>query len=154
MASEVIEHVRRPQDFMACLAAAAAPGHGQVFITTLNRTPASYALAILGAEHILRIVPAGTHAWTKFLTPQEVAMMGADAGLQLQLLAGAVLQPATGQFVLSADDVSVNYAALLGQVQPEQERQAGVQQVGTARTGALGRAASRYRSQQAQQAAM
>jgi 2-polyprenyl-6-hydroxyphenyl methylase/3-demethylubiquinone-9 3-methyltransferase len=112
MASEVIEHVKRPQQFMASLAAATAPG-GQVFVTTLNRTPASYALAIVGAEYLLRLVPAGTHSWTKFITPQELAMMAGDAGLRLQLLSGMVLQPGSGQFRLSEQDLGVNYAALM-----------------------------------------
>lgn len=112
MASEVIEHVKRPQQFMASLAAATAPG-GQVFVTTLNRTPASYALAIVGAEYLLRLVPAGTHSWTKFITPQELAMMAGDAGLRLQLLSGMVLQPRSDQFSLSEQDLGVNYAALL-----------------------------------------
>lgn len=112
MASEVIEHVKRPQQFMASLAAATKPG-GQVFVTTLNRTPASYALAIVGAEYLLRLVPAGTHSWTKFITPQELAMMASDAGLRMQLLAGMVLQPSSGQFSLSEHDLNVNYAALM-----------------------------------------
>lgn len=112
MASEVIEHVRKPQQFMESLAAAAVPG-GQVFVTTLNRTPASYALAIVGAEYLLRLVPAGTHSWTKFLTPQELSMMARDAGLSMQLLAGMVLQPSSGQFSLSDTDLNVNYAALM-----------------------------------------
>jgi 2-polyprenyl-6-hydroxyphenyl methylase/3-demethylubiquinone-9 3-methyltransferase len=112
MASEVIEHVKRPQQFVASLAAATKSG-GQVFVTTLNRTPASFALAIVGAEYLLRLVPAGTHSWTKFLTPQELAMMASDAGLRMQLLAGMVLQPSTGQFSLSEHDLNVNYAALM-----------------------------------------
>jgi ubiquinone biosynthesis O-methyltransferase len=69
MASEVIEHVTRPGQFLADLAAAAAPG-GQVFITTLNRTPAAYGMAIVAAEYLLRFVPPGTHDWHKFITPQ------------------------------------------------------------------------------------
>eukprot|EP00775_Hariotina_reticulata_P010991 gene10991-11145_t len=92
MSSEVIEHVRRPQSFMADLAAAAAPG-GQVFITTLNRTPAAFALAVVGAEYLMNLVPRGTHNWDKFITPQELAMMGKDAGLKLELLSGMVLDP-------------------------------------------------------------
>ena len=102
---------RRPAAFMASLADAAVPG-GQVFVTTLNRTPASYALAIVGAEYVLRVVPAGTHAWRRFLTPPELAMMGRDAGLSLTLLAGMELRPLSGEFVLSSD-TRVNYAALL-----------------------------------------
>ncbi|KAF8069466.1 COQ3 [Scenedesmus sp. PABB004] len=109
MASEVIEHVRRPAGFLASLAAAAAPG-GQVLVTTLNRTPASYALAIVGAEYVARVVPAGTHSWSRFITPQELGMMAADAGLRLELLAGMAMRPG-GRFALT-DDVGVNYAAL------------------------------------------
>jgi 2-polyprenyl-6-hydroxyphenyl methylase/3-demethylubiquinone-9 3-methyltransferase len=69
MASEVIEHVKQPGQFLSDLATAAAPG-GQVFITTLNRTPAAYGLAIVAAEYLLRFVPPGTHDWHKFITPQ------------------------------------------------------------------------------------
>lgn len=111
MASEVIEHVRRPQRFLADLAAVTQPG-GQVFITTINRTPASYAVAILGAEYLLGFVPRGTHDWTKFITPQELAMMAVDAGLRVDLVAGMQLEVTSGQFQLG-EDVSVNYAALL-----------------------------------------
>ncbi|WIA30308.1 hypothetical protein OEZ86_000396 [Tetradesmus obliquus] len=111
MASEVIEHVKQPGQFLCDLAAAAAPG-GQVFITTLNRTPAAYGLAIVAAEYLLRFVPAGTHDWHKFITPQELAMMGTDAGLQLELLSGMSLQPGSGQFSLG-QDTSINYAAML-----------------------------------------
>eukprot|EP00879_Flechtneria_rotunda_P018079 GHRR01018952.1.p1 GENE.GHRR01018952.1~~GHRR01018952.1.p1 ORF type:complete len:367 (+),score=110.33 GHRR01018952.1:130-1230(+) len=111
LASEVVEHVRRPQQFIADLGAVTRPG-GQVIITTLNRTPASYALAIVGAEYLLGFVPQGTHKWTKFLTPQEVAMMAQDAGLTVKLMAGMGLDMRTGQFTLG-DDMSVNYAAML-----------------------------------------
>ncbi|KAF6255179.1 S-adenosyl-L-methionine-dependent methyltransferase [Scenedesmus sp. NREL 46B-D3] len=111
MASEVIEHVKQPGQFLADLAAAAAPG-GHVFITTLNRTPAAYSLAIVAAEYLLRFVPPGTHDWHKFITPQELGMMAADAGLRLELVAGMSLQPDSGQFSLG-QDTSINYAALL-----------------------------------------
>lgn len=110
-ASEVLEHVRDPASFVRNLAAAATPG-GQVFVTTLNRTPAAYAAAIVAAEALLRVVPAGTHDWERFVTPAELAMMARDAGLTLRLLAGMSLSPRTGRFELT-DDTRVNYAALL-----------------------------------------
>lgn len=111
MASEVIEHVRKPQRFLADLAAVTRPA-GCVFITTINRTPASYAFAILGAEYVVGFVPPGTHDWGKFITPQELAMMAADAGLRVELLAGMRLDAATGQFHLG-QEMNVNFAALL-----------------------------------------
>lgn len=110
-ASEVLEHVRDPPGFVRSLAAATVPG-GQVFVTTLNRTPAAYAAAIVAAEGLLRVVPAGTHDWERFVTPAELAMMAADAGLTMRLLAGMSLSPITGRFELT-DDTRVNYAALL-----------------------------------------
>lgn len=121
MASEVIEHVRRPQKFLADLAAVTQPG-GQIFITTINRTAASYAVAIVGAEYVSRMVPQGTHDWGKFITPQELAMMAADAGLRMELIAGMQLDPASGQFTLG-DDTNVNYAALLSKQVKGEQRQ-------------------------------
>lgn len=87
VASEVIEHVRQPPAFMRTLASLVAPG-GQLVVSTLNRTPRSFALAIAAAEYVLRMVPPGTHDWARFVTPQELAMMGADAGLSMQLVGG------------------------------------------------------------------
>jgi ubiquinone biosynthesis O-methyltransferase len=109
VASEVIEHVRRPADFVATLAALTAP-HGSLVITTLNRTPLSYAVAILGAERLLRAVPEGTHDWARFLTPQELALMGADAGLALVTLSGAAYNPLTRAWLFT-DLTEVNYMA-------------------------------------------
>ena len=68
MALEVIEHVAQPQAFVNSLAALAQPW-GAVCISTINRTPRSYAVAILGAERIARLLPAGTHDWNGFITP-------------------------------------------------------------------------------------
>lgn len=114
VASEVIEHVRAPGAFLATLAALTKP-RGAVVISTLNRTPASYALAIVGAEYVTRVVPPGTHDWGRFVTPQELAMMGADAGLGLHQIAGMVLDPLRrgGPRFALRDDLSVNYIACL-----------------------------------------
>ena len=64
----MLEHVAQPQGFIASLAALTKPW-GAVCISTLNRTPRSWAVAIVGAEQIARIVPPGTHDWTLFVTP-------------------------------------------------------------------------------------
>ena len=118
IASEVIEHARDPGALLATLARLAAPGpRGRVVVTTLNRTPAAWAVAVAGAEYVARLVPPGTHDWAKFITPQELAMMAADAGLEVEMAAGLVLDPLRSavapKFVVSADDLSINYAALL-----------------------------------------
>lgn len=52
---------------------------GQVFITTLNRTPAAFALAVVGAEYLMNLVPRGTHSWDKFITPQARAVLNTAA---------------------------------------------------------------------------
>ena len=72
IASEVIEHVPNPEGFCTALAALSrqdASSKGLVIISTLNRTPRSYALAVLAAERLLRLLPVGTHDWDKFITP-------------------------------------------------------------------------------------
>ena len=114
IASEVVEHVKALPAFFASLAALTRPG-GAVLVSTLNRTPRSYALAVVAAEYVLRWVPPGTHDWSRFLTPEELAMLGegAGGGLTMEQLAGMVFNPLTGAWGLSAD-TAVNYIALLG----------------------------------------
>ena len=73
-AMEVVEHVRQPAAFIATAASLVKPG-GLLFVSTLNRTLKSFALAIVGAEYVLRWVPAGTHQWEKFITPRELTWM-------------------------------------------------------------------------------
>lgn len=70
-ALEVVEHVTHPPSFLASLGALLKPG-GMLVVSTLNRTRKSYALAIVGAEHVLQWVPVGTHDWSKFVTPAEL----------------------------------------------------------------------------------
>ena len=137
IASEVIEHVASLPAFCAALGALARPGGG-VAVSTLNRTPRSYALAILAAEHVLRWVPPGTHDWTRFVTPEELAMQmeesggggegggearsGAGARLRLRLLAGMEYNPLTGGWALGRD-TGVNYIAWFDRAAAAQERQ-------------------------------
>jgi 2-polyprenyl-6-hydroxyphenyl methylase/3-demethylubiquinone-9 3-methyltransferase len=104
---EVVEHV---PDIPALLAAAARhlkPG-GMLIGSTLNRTFKSYALAIIGAEYILRWLPKGTHDHAKFVTPEEFESHLAQVGLEPGICRGMVFNPLTGQWLLS-DDMDVNY---------------------------------------------
>lgn len=107
IASEVIEHVHDVAGFVRTLGALAKPG-GMVLISTLNRTARSYALAILGAEYVLRWVPAGTHSWRKFVTPAELSGHFRAAGLMPGKPTGMVYNPLRDAWSLS-EDSSVNY---------------------------------------------
>lgn len=109
VASEVVEHVADVPAFIAALATLTRPGGGVAF-TTLNRTRLSYAVAILGAEYIARVIPRGTHDWKKFLKPHELAGGCRSAGLVPRRTAGLVFDPRQGGFALSEKRLAVNYA--------------------------------------------
>jgi 2-polyprenyl-6-hydroxyphenyl methylase/3-demethylubiquinone-9 3-methyltransferase len=83
------------------------PG-GHVFVSTLNRTPRAYLTAILGAEYLLRLLPAGTHAYGKFIRPSELAAWARMAGLDLLDVAGLDYDPFARTARLT-DDARVNY---------------------------------------------
>ena len=72
MGLEIIEHVAKPADFMKTLSSL-TKSDGALFVSTINRTPRGYLLAILGAEHIAGVLPKGTHDWHSFVTPGEYA---------------------------------------------------------------------------------
>ena len=107
LALEVIEHVADPAEFFSAVGALVRPGG--IFIgATLNRTPRSFALAILGAEYIFRWLPPGTHDWRKFLRPSEFVLGLRRNGLVATQLAGLVYDPRRAEWVLSPD-LQVNY---------------------------------------------
>lgn len=81
-------------------------------MSTLNRTAKSWAMAIAGAEYILRWLPVGTHDWQKFLKPSELARALNNSGFETIDLKGMVYHPLSGNWSLSEDDFSVNYLAL------------------------------------------
>ena len=89
---ELIEHVPDPAVLIADLHAMLKPG-GRLFLSTLNRTPVAFVAAILGAEHVLRLLPRGTHRYAAFLKPSELAALLRRAGLQLQEVAGIAYEP-------------------------------------------------------------
>ncbi len=103
---EVVEHVAGRDAFFAALAGLLKPGGLAVF-STPNRTPASWAVVIAGAEHITRTIPKGAHDWNRFFTPAELAEALAHAGLNPQEPAGLSWRPGKGFHIGS--DVSVNY---------------------------------------------
>ena len=89
IASEVIEHVPDPVAFLkACRSLVKRGSPGPVIVSTLARTPRAWAVAILGAEHLARLLPVGTHDWHKFLTAEELALAAGAAGLRLDAVAG------------------------------------------------------------------
>lgn len=107
LAMEVVEHVEDVAGFVASAASLVAPG-GVLCLSTLNRTPRSFALAILGAEYLLRWVPKGTHQWERFVTPLELTGALRRAGFVVTTRRGLIFDPLRREWRLS-DDMSVNY---------------------------------------------
>ncbi len=107
-ALEVVEHVARVDTFVAALAALVRPG-GVLVMSTLNRTARSFALAIVGAEYVMRWLPRGTHDWRKFLHPSELASGLRRHGFAVRDVSGLIYDPAGGGWRLSARDLAVNY---------------------------------------------
>lgn len=105
---EVIEHVANVPLFMEMLGKLTRP-NGTLFMSTLNRTIKSYALAIVGAEYILRLLPTGTHQWNKFITPAELAAYAEQNGFELGGFCGASYNPLTKEMHAKPNDLDINY---------------------------------------------
>lgn len=106
---EMLEHVPDPGSAIRACATLLKPG-GKLFLSTLNRTPMAFGAAILGAEHLLRLLPRGTHHYAQFLKPSEIAADLRAAGLSLDDLSGIAYNPFTRKAWL-AESVAVNYLA-------------------------------------------
>ncbi|HEX7368735.1 MAG TPA: bifunctional 2-polyprenyl-6-hydroxyphenol methylase/3-demethylubiquinol 3-O-methyltransferase UbiG [Rhodanobacteraceae bacterium] len=104
---ELIEHVPDPAALVADLAAMLKPG-GRLFLSTLNRTPASFATAIIGAEYVARLLPRGTHDYRQFLKPSELAALLRRAGLTLDEISGVAYNPLNRKAWLTRH-TAVNY---------------------------------------------
>jgi 2-polyprenyl-6-hydroxyphenyl methylase/3-demethylubiquinone-9 3-methyltransferase len=107
LAMEVVEHVADLRVFVQCCAALTAPG-GLMIAATINRTLKSFALAIVGAEYILRWLPRGTHQWDRFVTPNELEAAMSRGGLTLMAQTGVIYNLLTDAWQLG-DDMDVNY---------------------------------------------
>ena len=105
---EVVEHVASPIDYLRACHDLLRPG-GLHICSTLNRNPKSYVMAIIGAEHIMRWLPKGTHEWSKFITPDELFDLLRQAGLDPVDRKGFVFNPVAWSWKLSDRDLSVNY---------------------------------------------
>ncbi|MEA3196263.1 MAG: 2-polyprenyl-6-hydroxyphenyl methylase / 3-demethylubiquinone-9 3-methyltransferase [Gammaproteobacteria bacterium] len=106
---EMLEHVPDPASSIKALAALVKPG-GDVIVSTINRKPLAFAVAIVGAEYIARVLPRGTHEYLKFIRPSELARWGREADLELRDLTGITYNPFTRSFQLSSN-TDVNYLA-------------------------------------------
>ncbi|AEI96101.1 bifunctional 2-polyprenyl-6-hydroxyphenol methylase/3-demethylubiquinol 3-O-methyltransferase UbiG [Roseobacter litoralis] len=105
---EVVEHVASPIDYLIACRQLLKRGGLQV-CSTLNRNPKSYVMAIIGAEHVMRWLPKGTHEWSKFITPDELYDLLRQAGMDPVDRKGFVFNPITWSWKLSDRDLSVNY---------------------------------------------
>lgn len=106
---EMLEHVPDPGSIIKSCATLVKPG-GMVFFSTLNRKPKAYLLAIVAAEHLLRMLPRGTHDYKTFIKPSELSQSARTAGLELKGMVGIEYNPLTRRFSLGKD-VDVNYIA-------------------------------------------
>ena len=111
-ALEVIEHVNEPSRalFLSSMCSMLRPG-GVLFLSTLNRTQKAFALAVFGAERVARLLPAGTHDWNKFCTPDELRQALATHALQVQDVSGIVFRPSVHglKFSIDPNDIDVNF---------------------------------------------
>jgi len=104
---EMLEHVPDPASVIRACHRMVKPG-GQVFFSTINRNSKAYALAIIGAEYLLQLLPRGTHDYKKFIRPSELGAWSRDTGLTVKDIVGLTYNPLTKHYKLSAD-VDVNY---------------------------------------------
>ncbi|RQP25929.1 bifunctional 2-polyprenyl-6-hydroxyphenol methylase/3-demethylubiquinol 3-O-methyltransferase UbiG [Piscinibacter terrae] len=104
---EMLEHVPEPASVVRACSALVKPG-GWVFFSTINRNARAFLFAIVGAEHVLKMLPKGTHEYARFIRPSELAQWCRDADLDLQATRGMEYNPLTQRYWLSGD-TSVNY---------------------------------------------
>jgi 2-polyprenyl-6-hydroxyphenyl methylase/3-demethylubiquinone-9 3-methyltransferase len=104
---EMLEHVPDPSSILAACRALLKPG-GRLFLSTINRTPAAFAVAIVGAEYIARLLPRGTHSYQEFITPAELARWVREQQLEVTDVSGMTYEPWAGRARLSSS-TAINY---------------------------------------------
>jgi len=105
---ELLEHVPDPESVVRACSMLVRPG-GWVFFSTINRNAKAFALAIVGAEYVLRLLPRGTHEYEKFIRPSELAAAARRCGLDAVEVTGLTYNPLTRRYRLDAGDADVNY---------------------------------------------
>ncbi len=105
---EVVEHVADPLAYLTACRKLLKPD-GLHICSTLNRNPKSFAMAIVGAEYVMRWLPKGTHEWSKFITPEELFALLEKAGLDPVDSKGFVFNPISWRWTISDRDLGVNY---------------------------------------------
>ncbi len=106
---EMLEHVPDPASVVAACERLLKPG-GHLFLSTINRNPKAWLFAIVGAEHILKMLPKGTHDFSKFIRPSELSRYVRQAGMDVQDITGMTYNPLTKVYKLGRD-TDVNYLA-------------------------------------------
>ena len=114
----MLEHVPDPAAIVNACANLCKPG-GHLYFATINRNPKSYLFAIVGAEHILRLLPKGTHDYEKLIKPSELHHWIRASGLSLKDSTGMTYNPLTRQYKLKSNNLDVNY--LLHAIKPASE---------------------------------
>jgi 2-polyprenyl-6-hydroxyphenyl methylase/3-demethylubiquinone-9 3-methyltransferase len=104
---EMLEHVPEPASVVRACATLVKPG-GWVFFSTINRNPKAWLLAVVGAEHVLKLLPKGTHEYQRFIRPSELGRFCRESGLVAQGFKGMGYNPFTQRYALT-EDTSVNY---------------------------------------------
>lgn len=105
---EMLEHVPEPASVVRACARLVRPG-GHVLFSTINRNPKAWALAIVGAEYVLGMLPKGTHSYQRFIRPSELARWSRQAELEIRDTTGLLYNPLMKRYRLSARDIDVNY---------------------------------------------
>jgi 2-polyprenyl-6-hydroxyphenyl methylase/3-demethylubiquinone-9 3-methyltransferase len=104
---EMLEHVPDPQAIVQACFDLLKPG-GRLFLSTINRTPAAFALAVVGAEYVARLLPKGTHDYRSFIKPSELAAALRQSGFQLEDVSGLQYNPLTRKASIGSN-TAVNY---------------------------------------------
>ncbi|AOS98355.1 Ubiquinone biosynthesis O-methyltransferase [Microbulbifer aggregans] len=105
---EMLEHVPDPASVIRACATLVKPG-GNLFFSTINRTAKGWLFAVVGAEYVLRLLPKGTHEYSKFIRPSEMGAWIRAAGLETRDITGMTYNPLTRTYKLDPRDVDVNY---------------------------------------------